>query len=65
MPVAEELADRRDQHHVVEHRTPDRATKPTPAEMVNGMPRSHSASDAADRGERHAGEDPQGVAHAP
>ena len=33
--------------------------KPTPAEMLNGMPRSHSASDAADGRERDVEEDEQ------
>ena len=35
--------------------------KPTPAEIENGMSRSHSASDAAGQRERHADEDEQRV----
>ena len=34
--------------------TPDRAMNPTAAEIENGMPRSHSASDAAGQRQRHA-----------
>ena len=43
--------------------TPDMAMNPTPAEIENGMSRSHEGKDSADPGERNAGKDSQGIRH--
>ena len=42
--------------------TPDSAMNPTAAETENGMPRSHSASDAAGQRERNRAEHEQRIA---